>query len=41
MEVLAGLDAWTTANKAVSAGLDGRLRDTVSVSYALLVPSSG
>ncbi len=41
MEVLVGLDAGTTATKAVSAGLDGRLRDTVSVSYALLVSRPG
>jgi gluconokinase len=41
MDVLVGLDAGTTATKAVTAGPDSVVRDVVSVGYPLLVPSPG
>ena len=41
MDVVVGLDCGTTATKAVTAGTDGRLRDTASVGYPLLVPAPG
>ena len=41
MDVLVGLDAGTTATKAVTAGPDAVVRDVVSVGYPLLVPSPG
>lgn len=41
MDVLVGLDAGTTATKAVTAGLDGQVRDLVSVAYPLQVPRPG
>ena len=41
MDVLIGLDSGTTATKAVTAGVDGRVRDTTSVGYPLLVPHPG
>lgn len=41
MEVLVGLDAGTTSTKAVTAGVDGRVRDTAGVAYPLLVPAPG
>ena len=41
MEVVVGLDAGTTAMKAVTAGADARVRDVVSVAYPLLVPAPG
>ena len=41
MDVLVGLDAGTTATKAVTAGADARVRDTASVGYPLLVPQPG
>ncbi len=41
MEVVVGLDSGTTATKAVTAGVDGRVRDLVSVGYPLLVPAPG
>ena len=41
MDVLVGLDAGTTATKAVTAGTDARVRDTASVGYPLLVPHPG
>ncbi len=41
MDVLIGLDAGTTATKAVTAGVDGRVRDVASVGYPLLVPQPG
>jgi gluconokinase len=41
VDVLVGLDSGTTATKAVTAGDDARVRDVVSVSYPLLVPSPG
>ena len=39
MDVLVGLDAGTTATKAVTAGPDAVVRDVVSVGYPLLVPA--
>ena len=41
MDVLVGLDAGTTATKAVTAGADAQVRDTASVGYPLLVPQPG
>ncbi|WP_409332994.1 gluconokinase [Trujillonella humicola] len=41
MDVVVGLDAGTTATKAVTAGTDARVRDLVSVGYPLLVPAPG
>jgi gluconokinase len=41
VDVVVGLDSGTTATKAVTAGDDGRVRDTVSVGYPLLVPEPG
>jgi gluconokinase len=41
MDVLVGLDAGTTATKAVTAGTDAVVRDTASVGYPLLVPQPG
>ena len=41
MDVLVGLDAGTTATKAVTAGADAVVRDVVSVGYPLLVPAPG
>src|SRR3990170_3414144 len=41
MDVLIGLDAGTTATKAVTAGADAVVRDVVSVGYPLLVPAPG
>ncbi len=41
MDVLVGLDAGTTATKAVTAGPDAVVRDVVSVGYPLLVPAPG
>jgi len=41
MDVLIGLDAGTTATKAVTAGGDARVRDVVSVACPLLVPQPG
>ncbi len=41
MDVIVGLDSGTTATKAVTAGTDGRVRDTASVAYPLLVPHPG
>ena len=41
MDVLVGLDAGTTATKAVTAGADAVVRDAVSVGYPLLVPAPG
>jgi gluconokinase len=41
MDVVVGLDSGTTATKAVTAGLDGRVRDLVSVGYRLQVPAPG
>ncbi len=41
MDVVIGLDSGTTATKAVTAGIDGRVRDLVSVGYPLLVPEPG
>ena len=41
MDVLLGLDAGTTATKAVTTGLDGGLRDAASVGYPLLIPRPG
>ena len=41
MDVLVGLDAGTTATKAVTAGSDAVVRDVVSVGYPLLVPAPG
>ncbi|MGY1771212.1 gluconokinase [Blastococcus sp. SYSU D00813] len=41
MDVVVGLDAGTTATKAVTAGTDARVRDLVSVAYPLLVPAPG
>ena len=41
MDVVVGLDSGTTATKAVTAGVDGRVRDVVSVGYPLLVPHPG
>jgi gluconokinase len=41
MDVVIGIDSGTTATKGVSAGADGRVRDTVSVACPLQVPSPG
>ena len=41
MDVVVGLDSGTTATKAVTAGVDGRVRDLVSVGYPLSVPAPG
>ncbi|HYH26251.1 MAG TPA: gluconokinase [Blastococcus sp.] len=41
MDVVVGLDSGTTATKAVTAGIDGRVRDVVSVGYPLGVPAPG
>ncbi|RBY90750.1 gluconokinase [Blastococcus sp. TF02A-26] len=41
MDVVVGLDAGTTATKAVTAGTDARVRDLVSVGYPLQVPAPG
>ena len=41
MDVVVGLDSGTTATKAVTAGVDARVRDLVSVGYPLLVPAPG
>jgi gluconokinase len=41
MDVLVGLDAGTTATKAVTAGAAAVVRDVVSIGYPLLVPSPG
>jgi gluconokinase len=41
MDVVVGLDTGTTATKAVTAGVDGRVRDGVSVGYPLQVPAPG
>ncbi|CCG03897.1 gluconokinase [Blastococcus saxobsidens] len=41
MDVVVGLDSGTTSTKAVTAGVDGRVRDVVSVGYPLLVPAPG
>ncbi|TFV53889.1 carbohydrate kinase [Geodermatophilus sp. DF01-2] len=41
MDVVVGLDSGTTATKAVTAGVDARVRDMVSVGYPLLVPGPG
>ncbi|SFO69824.1 gluconokinase [Geodermatophilus dictyosporus] len=41
MDVVVGLDSGTTATKAVTAGVDGRVRDLVSVAYPLSVPAPG
>ncbi|MCV2487902.1 gluconokinase [Geodermatophilus sp. YIM 151500] len=41
MDVVVGLDSGTTATKAVTAGDDARVRDSVSVGYALQVPRPG
>ncbi|MDQ3431441.1 MAG: FGGY family carbohydrate kinase, partial [Actinomycetota bacterium] len=40
-DVVIGLDSGTTATKAVSAGVDGRVRATASVGYPLQVPAPG
>jgi gluconokinase len=41
MDVVVGLDAGTTATKAVSAGTDAHIHDLVSVGYPLQVPAPG
>ena len=41
MDVVVGLDSGTTATKAVTAGVDARVRDLVSVGYPLRVPGPG
>ncbi|MGY1700416.1 gluconokinase [Geodermatophilus sp. SYSU D00766] len=41
MDVVVGLDSGTTATKAVTAGVDGRVRDLVSVGYSLSMPAPG
>jgi gluconokinase len=41
VDVVVGLDSGTTATKAVTAGVDARVRDLVSVGYPLLVPGPG
>ncbi|MGY1741848.1 MULTISPECIES: gluconokinase [unclassified Blastococcus] len=41
MDVVVGLDAGTTATKAVTAGTDARVHDLVSVAYPLQVPAPG
>jgi gluconokinase len=41
MDVVVGIDSGTTATKGVTAGVDGRVRDTVSVGYRLQVPAPG
>ncbi|MGR6964831.1 gluconokinase [Geodermatophilus sp. URMC 61] len=41
MDVVVGLDSGTTATKAVTAGVDARVRDLASVGYPLLVPGPG
>ncbi|WP_448618708.1 gluconokinase [Geodermatophilus sp. URMC 65] len=41
MDVVVGLDSGTTATKAVTAGVDARVRDLLSVGYPLLVPGPG
>jgi hypothetical protein len=41
VDVVVGLDSGTTATKAVTAGVDARVRDVVSVGYPLLVPGPG
>ncbi|SNS19870.1 gluconate kinase, FGGY family [Geodermatophilus pulveris] len=41
MDVVVGLDSGTTATKAVTAGVDARVRDLASVGYPLLVPAPG
>ena len=41
MDVVVGLDSGTTATKAVTAGVDGRVRDLVSIGYRLSVPAPG
>jgi gluconokinase len=41
MDVVIGLDSGTTATKAVTAGVDGRVRDLVSVGYPLQLPAPG
>ena len=41
MQVVVGLDAGTTATKALTAGLDGRVRDLARRGYPLQVPAPG
>jgi gluconokinase len=41
VDVVVGLDAGTSATKAVTAGVDGRVRDVASADYPLLVPGPG
>jgi gluconokinase len=41
VDVVVGLDSGTRATKAVTAGVDARVRDLVSVGYPLLVPGPG
>jgi gluconokinase len=41
VDVVIGLDSGTTATKAVTAGIDGRVRDVASVGYPLQVPAPG
>jgi gluconokinase len=41
MDVVVGLDSGTTATKAVTAGVDARVRDVASVGYPLSVPAPG